>query len=190
MTYSALEWQTSTAEHVTISNGTITGTDTSSNYTSNARSTSVITTTDSIKFTLENTTDNFVAGLGKDPYSSTPHTFTAIEYGMHFSTNWYIYENGSLADSFTGSSTDTAKITRSGSQIFYYVNDVLKYTSTNQTTDDLYAQFSAQGGASITMETNADQAAGGGGDPEPGTPLQGEGTIIEHILYLNTRVPK
>ena len=47
------------------------------------------------------------------------------------------------------------------------------------------------------METNASSGSGGGGsgggeeeEEEETTPIAGEGTPIDYILYLNTRIPK
>lgn len=197
MTYTAVSWNSTTALNTTIGTGGQV-TSTAISWQSNVQGTDAITSSDSIKFTVN--TNYAVAGIGKDPFTATPHQFSAIEFGWHYASGWKTYEDGSETGDYGGSASDEARVTRNGSNVEFYLNDVLKRTETGVTdvTVDYYPQASMSGvNSSITMETNASSGSGGGGsgggeeeEEEETTPIAGEGTPIDYILYLNTRIPK
>ena len=129
MVYSDVEWDSTTATDTTISNGTITGAGSCSNYTSNCRSVYALNhgNNESIEITVNSSdaSNRFVAGLGKDPYSSSS-LYDAVEYAWHWShsaSQWHINESGTQVGSYSGNITDTVRISRNGDYIKYYVKD-------------------------------------------------------------------
>ena len=186
MTFSDVVWDSSTAQNVTISNGTVTGNSTNGGYISNVKSVYSITTGDSIEFEMHNYSStnngNFVVGLGTDPFGGSTDTYLAVEFGMHWSNgNWKIYENGSNKGSHSGASNDTCKIYRDGSSIKYYVNNVLKYTSATTTSADLYAQGAfTHNDTGVTMQTDATQSS----DPDQTIEIGYDGTPVDPDVTL------
>ena len=175
MTYSDVTWDSSTAINTTISGGQVTATAIS--WASNVKGTDAITSSDSVKFTIN--TNYAVGGIGKDPFTATPHQFSAIEFGWHWSSGWKTYEDGSETGDYGGSVSDEARVTRNGSNVEWYLNDVLKRTETGvtNTSVDYYPQASMSGiNSSISMETNAssdpDQTIEIGYDGTPTDPDQ------------------
>lgn len=197
MAYSDVTWDTSTNVHTTFNNGTVSGTSTGSNlWLGNCQSTTTIDTTTNIK--VINVTMGsgvyWIAGLGHDPYDDESVTHENIEYAWHVthpSNEWQVFELGTLKHTVSGSSpSDTAEIIRDGSSIKYYINGSLEYTSLTTTSATLYAQGSTYKASSFTIQYEQ-TGSGGGGSGGGSTPVNTDGsTFIEHILYLNTAVPR
>ena len=206
MTFEDVEFDSTTKTDTTISNGTLTATG-SGSY--NAKCQSIETLADGKSITLTTSTGNsynFISGLGKDPYASS---YDSVEYGFHVKSAgyWAIYENGSGINltSDTFSASDVAKITvdYTNLNVKYYLNGVLKRTKTINSTP-LYVHFSASAGSINTFQTDDENmqitssgggsgGSGSGGEdpPTPGSPDNTDGsTPLEHILFLNTVVPK
>ena len=190
MTLSNVPWDSNTSTDVSISSGTITGTGGAS-WTGNVKSDITITSGDKIKITNPSSSslNQFAAGLGANPYDQETNSYVDVEYAWIIKQNdtWSIFESGTLKHNTNAiySSTDHAEIIRSGTDIKYYLNGVLIYTSSNTTSAGLYPQVATVGSGQITMQYGSTAGTGGSSsiaDTE-GSPL------LEHILYLNTRVP-
>ena len=123
-----------------------------------------------------------MAGLGVDPNGTAD---TAIEYSFHRNnSSWYVYESGSSPWQATFSSypaNATAEISLVDGDIIYKLNGTTVRTiATSYTT--FYTHFNAYNGGvadDIYVQAPAIQA------PIP----DGQG-IIDHILFLNTVVPR
>lgn len=155
MSWTDVTWDSSTAVNVSISGATITGTNaTTAAFTSNAKTTHNIT--DKIKITnvYSSGAYTWMIGLGKDPFSDSSQTYNAIEYCWHYNgtSGFQIYENGVSKGFHYANSTAIPEIRRNGSTVEYYLDDVLKYTSSFTESGSLYAQFSCIKLASASVQ--------------------------------------
>jgi hypothetical protein len=85
--------------------------------------------------------------MGGFSYNPTANveTYVNISYGIYLQNNFVeIYENGNqvyVPGSITTLSTDVWKVEYNGTNVTYYKNDVLIYTSSNPVTQPLHAFF-------------------------------------------------
>lgn len=196
MTYSDVTWNSTTADDVTISNGTVTSTNTTNNFDSKAQSSTTFPSGDILKISGW-TAGKQLVGLGKDPYDATGETseYLEVDYGVYFNSNTFtVYELGNNYTTQAGSATDTIYIKNTSGTITYHLNDPTAtpwYTSLTTASSTLYAHATLQNQGSITCQTSATSSGGGGGGSSGSTPDNTDGsTPLEHILYLNTRVPR
>ena len=175
-----------------------------SNWNSRAQSTEQsLQRGDDISYTIANGS-YWVVGLGHDPFGTND---SEVEYAFYMSPSGLtIYENGVKAFPSTGYITGynsagpyEIEISSTG-DVIYKINNTTIFTSTNNwasTSNGYLHAVSYQNAVSVTgYYTKNSGGSGGGGsgggeeEEEETTPIPGEAPIIEHILYLNTRVPK
>ena len=153
MTYSLVQWNSSTLDDCTVTtNGSIQGTGTSNTWDRKAQGTNTFTV-GGIKIIPDATTiftspnARCRVGIGTDPYAATDPNSEAdsLEYDFYLTSNSYnIFDHGSnkLTVSHSLSSSDEFIIyLDSSGYVKWYVNGVLKYTSTSTTTETYYAHF-------------------------------------------------
>jgi len=107
---------------------------------------SVETYTSPVTLTFQTSTNGnlLMGGFSYSPTVNT-ETYTNISYGIYLQNNFVeIYENGGQATvlgSITTLSTDVWKVEYNGTNVTYYKNDVLIYTSSNPVTQPLHVFF-------------------------------------------------
>ena len=107
---------------------------------------SVETYTNPVTLTFQTTTNGnyLMGGFSYNPTGSS-ETYTNITYGIYLQLNFVeIYENGAQATvlgAMTTLSTDVWKVEYNGTNVTYYKNDVLIYTSSNPVTQPLHVFF-------------------------------------------------
>jgi hypothetical protein len=107
---------------------------------------SVETYTNPVTVTFQTSTDGnyLMGGFSYNPTGSS-ETYTNITYGIYLQLNFVeIYENGgqvTVLGSMTTLSTDVWKVEYNGTNVTYYKNDVLIYTSSNPVTQPLHIFF-------------------------------------------------
>ena len=152
MTLQDVTWDTSTNSGFSISGTQLTGQSAVSDWVSEIKSSN---NDNSVQFTTTTHNDPYViAGLAKDPFSSPTATHTSVEFGiMKKPSSYAVYEAGVNKFETTAYSMDDdieMKISQGISgYITYYIDDNLIYTSTTQTTQDLYAHATAYGAGVI-----------------------------------------
>lgn len=189
---SDVTWNSSTAIGFSISGNTVTDTTNNSSWDNWVQTTETLDDTEdnSAFFTTDST--NAMVGLAINPFNSATYSYQDIERCLHI-------ESGSL-EIFEGSTTTSYSFTHSSSTIYriqltssgakYYRDGTLFHTSTYTTDINVphYLQVSTKvAGSTITATTDL---AGSTPDPDP-DPIADDGALpIEHILYLNTVVPR
>ena len=107
---------------------------------------SVETYTNPVTLTFQTTANGnyLMGGFSYSPTGNT-ETYTNTTYGLYVQPNFLeIYENGGQATvpgAMTTLSTDVWKVEYNGTNVTYYKNDVLIYTSSNPVTQPLHVFF-------------------------------------------------
>ena len=107
---------------------------------------SVETYTNPVTLTFQTTANGnyLMGGFSYNPTGSS-ETYTNITYGIYLQLNFVeIYENGvqaTVLGAMTTLSTDVWKVEYNGTNVRYYKNDVLIYTSSNPVTQPLHVFF-------------------------------------------------
>jgi hypothetical protein len=107
---------------------------------------SVETYTTPVTLTFQTTANGnyLMGGFSYSPTGNT-ETYTNTTYGLYVQPNFLeIYENGSQATvpgAMVNLSTDVWKVEYNGTNVTYYKNDVLIYTSSNAVTQPLHVFF-------------------------------------------------
>ncbi|WP_338761216.1 T9SS type A sorting domain-containing protein [Bernardetia sp. ABR2-2B] len=112
-------------------------------WNTNANSTQNVKADGGVVFKVDNTTTASMIGLSKTEEGTG---FSAIDYAIYTAANgkFYVFENGANKGDFgTYQTGDGFKIQRGGTQIQYFKNGTVFYTSTSTaTTDDLVVDAS------------------------------------------------
>lgn len=202
MAYSGTIWDSTTANNISIVNNTIQNNATASweNY---IRSTNTALAADlpSVKFTHSGSASSVKAafGIGIDPlHDNTSGTsdFDYIDYRYRINNSSYTIEigNGSTSVKFTGThvQNNVYEIVLTSTQMHFKVNSSIKYSHTlPPSTDVLYQHAVLKDTSNICTgeyENFGSSSSGGGGSG--GSSTISEGTFIDHILYMQTVVPK
>ena len=200
MAYSPVTWNTTNNVNCSINNttGTVTGFS-ASTFSSVAQTTDTFGSGNQIKITGW-TADDQVVGLGHDPFIiSGSNQYSSVEFGVNFvGGQFHIYETGSYVASQSGSTSDYIEILNDNGTIKYYQNGTLWHTSTQSPTGTLYGHCALRHASSITCEIDTVSTGGGGSGGGSGGSggsggndvIQGEGNYIDHILYMQTVVPR
>jgi hypothetical protein len=97
-----------------------------------------------LTFQTSNNGNYLMGGFSYNPTGNT-ETYTNITYGLYIQPGFLeIYENGqqvTVPGSMTTLSTDIWKVIYNGTNVTYYKNDVLIYTSSNPVTQPLHIFF-------------------------------------------------
>ena len=107
---------------------------------------SVETYTNPVTLTFQTSTNGnlLMGGFSYSPTGNT-ETYTNTTYGLYLQNNFIeIYENGgqvNVPGAITTLSTDVWKVEYNGTNVTYYKNDVLIYTSSNSVTQPLHIFF-------------------------------------------------
>jgi hypothetical protein len=107
---------------------------------------SVESYTNPITLTFQTTANGniLMGGFSYNP-TANAETYVNISYGIYLQNNFIeIYENGNqvyVPGSITTLSTDVWKVEYNGTNVTYYKNNVLIYTSSNSVTQPLHAFF-------------------------------------------------
>ena len=107
---------------------------------------SVETYTTPITLTFQTTANGniLMGGFSYNP-TANANTYVNVSYGIYLQNNFVeIYENGNQVNvpgSITTLSTDVWKVEYNGTNVTYYKNNVLIYTSSNPVTQPLHAFF-------------------------------------------------
>jgi hypothetical protein len=113
-------------------------------WDSSAYSTESYTTPVTLTFQTTANGNYLMGGFSYNP-TSNPTTYLNTTYGLYIQPNFLeIYENGgqvTVPGSMTNLSTDVWKVIYNGTNVTYYKNDVLIYTSSNPVTQPLHIFF-------------------------------------------------
>ena len=136
---------TNVSNGISVGNGVVQTNSTATGWNKQAVFGSIPANTNGeLSFTFEgnglngSSTNTGMIGLGIDPNSNT--NYNTIDHAIYVSgTNLYVYENGSYKGNFGNvSANDSFKIERQSNIIRYYKNSELFYTSTIQSTGELF----------------------------------------------------
>lgn len=99
----------------------------------------------SVSFQISDSNSYLMGGFSYNPTSNTGNTYSDISYGLYIQPNFLeIYENGnqvSVPGSMTNTTSDIWKVDYNGTDVKYYKNGVLIYTSSNPVTQPLHIYF-------------------------------------------------
>ena len=166
----------------------------SNNWTADATSSTTwtaATQTADVEFTVSHSSMDYFCGFdliaNLDSYN--------MDYAMYLggSGDINIYENGSQVSGgvSTYTNSDTLKVSMaSDGTVTYYKNDSLIYTSSTTASGEYRVNAVVYSAGRTLTATLTTSGSGGGSGGEESTPIEGESSLIEHILYLNTVVPK
>ena len=158
-------WDDATADGVTTDGLTVTGVGYNNKYDGKVRSIQTFSpASGGVEFEYMITRDGgssssrSLAGLGKNPfgYSNSNEEYRSIEYAIFHNEGGAItfYEGGSNVGSTTATynANTTFKITMgSDGVVRYYVNNILRYTSTTTASGNYYLHFTPNGQQTLTL---------------------------------------
>jgi hypothetical protein len=134
-TFNSINANTTTTSAIKTSGG---------GWDASAYSVEVYTNPVTLTFQTSNNGNYLMGGFSYNPTGNT-ETYTNISYGIYLQLNFIeIYENGgqvTVPGETTTLSTDVWKVEYNGTNVTYYKNDVLIYTSSNPVTQPLHIFF-------------------------------------------------
>jgi hypothetical protein len=118
---------------------------TSGGWDSSAYSVESYTSPVSVSFQISDSNSYLMGGFSYNPNANPTNTYVDISYGLYIQPNFLeIYENGNqvtVPGEMTNTTSDVWKVDYSGTDVKYYKNGSLIYTSSNAVTQPLHIYF-------------------------------------------------